>query len=170
MHGQRSRRSLPTTASSGPRPSPRSPTTLRRCSPSSTIPPSTSCTCAPPIPSRAHSPRSGPGPGSPRGRAPGTRGWRWCSSCCRLPRAAGGRSTARTWSRWSEPARGSRPASCSNDPPTRGSGGGRMTHQAPSTPAATTTPGRLGLRVLGCAGGYPGAGSACSGYLLEAAG
>jgi ribonuclease BN (tRNA processing enzyme) len=29
---------------------------------------------------------------------------------------------------------------------------------------------RLRLRVLGCAGGYPGPGSACSGYLLEAAG
>jgi ribonuclease BN (tRNA processing enzyme) len=28
----------------------------------------------------------------------------------------------------------------------------------------------LRLRVLGCAGGYPGPGSACSGYLLEAAG
>ena len=46
-----------------------------------------------------------------------------------------------------------------------------MTHQreAPSA-AAATTPGRLWLRVLGCAGGYPGAGSPCSGYLLEGAG
>src|SRR5512132_4436428 len=63
------------------------------------------------IPSRARLPRSGPGPGSPRGRTPGTWGWRWCSSCSRRPRAAGGRSTARTWSPWSAPARGSRPAS-----------------------------------------------------------
>jgi len=52
-----------------------------------------------------------PGPGSPRGQAPKTPGWRWWSSCCRPPRAAGGRSTVPTWSPWSEPARDSRPAS-----------------------------------------------------------
>lgn len=44
-----------------------------------------------------------------------------------------------------------------------------MIHTPPS-PAAATTPDALSLRVLGCAGGYPGAGSPCSGYLLEAAG
>jgi hypothetical protein len=32
-------------------------------------------------------------------------------SCCRPPRVAGGRSTAHTWSPWSEPAHGSRAAS-----------------------------------------------------------
>ena len=46
-----------------------------------------------------------------KGPAPKTPGWRWCSSCCRPPRAAGGRSTVPTWSPWSEPARDSRPAS-----------------------------------------------------------
>ena len=60
---QRSTRSPATTASSGPRPSPRSPTTPSALLPSSTIRPSTGSTCAPPIPSRARSPRSGPGPG-----------------------------------------------------------------------------------------------------------
>jgi ribonuclease BN (tRNA processing enzyme) len=45
-----------------------------------------------------------------------------------------------------------------------------MTHQVPSAAAAPTTPGGLRLRVLGCSGGYPGPASACSGYLLEAAG
>jgi len=94
-----------------PRPSPRSPTTPRRCSPSSTTRPSTGCTCAPPTRSRARSPPSGPAPGSPRARAPATLGWRWCSSCCRPPRATGARSTAPTWSPWSAPVRDSRRAS-----------------------------------------------------------
>jgi dihydrofolate reductase len=40
----------------------------------------------------------GPGPGSK------TRGWRWRSSCWGPPRTAGGRSTARSWSRWCAPA------------------------------------------------------------------
>jgi ribonuclease BN (tRNA processing enzyme) len=42
----------------------------------------------------------------------------------------------------------------------------------PPSPPADDAPGRsgFGLRVLGCAGAYPGAGSACSGYLLEAGG
>jgi ribonuclease BN (tRNA processing enzyme) len=38
------------------------------------------------------------------------------------------------------------------------------------TAPLAATPGGLCLRVLGCSGGYPGAGSVCSGYLLEAAG
>ena len=48
---------------------------------------------------------------SPRGQAPKTPGWRWCSSCCRPPRATGGRSTARTWSPWSALVRNSTRAS-----------------------------------------------------------
>jgi hypothetical protein len=81
------------------------------CCAASTLRPSTGSTCAPQIRSRARSPRSGLGLESPRGRAPRTPGWRWCSSCSRPPRAAGGRSTVPTWSPWSEPARDSRPAS-----------------------------------------------------------
>jgi putative transposase len=100
-----------TTASSGPRPLPRSPVRPSGCCASSTTRPSTGSTCAPPILSRARSRRSGPAPRSPRGRAPRPPGWRWCSSCCRSPRAAGGRSMARTWSPWSGPAPDSRPAS-----------------------------------------------------------
>jgi len=65
---------------------------------------------------RARSRRSGLAPGSPRGRAAKTRGWRWCSSCLRRPRAAGGRSTGRTWSPWSGPGRGSSAAGWSSDP------------------------------------------------------
>jgi putative transposase len=59
----RSTRSPATTASSGPRPSPRSPARPSGCCASSTIRPSTGSTCGPPIPSRARSRRSGPGPG-----------------------------------------------------------------------------------------------------------
>ncbi len=46
-------------------------------------------------------------------KGPGTKdtGLARCSSCCRPPRAAGARSTAPTWSPWSEPAPASRPAS-----------------------------------------------------------
>jgi hypothetical protein len=81
-----------------------------------TSPPGTGSTCGPRIPSRARSPRSGLELESPRGRAARTPDWRWCSSYCRPPRAADGRSTARTWSPWSGPARNSRRASGSNDP------------------------------------------------------
>jgi putative transposase len=37
-------------------------------------------------------------------KGPGNKqaGWRWRSSCSRQPSSGGGRSTARTWSRWSE--------------------------------------------------------------------
>lgn len=43
-----------------------------------------------------------------------------------------------------------------------------MSGQPPAT-GTPTTPAGLGVRVLGCAGGYPAAGSPCSGYLLQAA-
>jgi putative transposase len=49
-----------------PRRSPRSPAKPSGYCASSTIRPSTGSTCAPRIPSRVRSPRSGPGPGSPR--------------------------------------------------------------------------------------------------------
>jgi ribonuclease BN (tRNA processing enzyme) len=44
-----------------------------------------------------------------------------------------------------------------------------VTRQAPAA-SAGTTPAGLRLHVLGASGGYPSAGRACSGYLLEAAG
>jgi ribonuclease BN (tRNA processing enzyme) len=43
-----------------------------------------------------------------------------------------------------------------------------VTHQPPET-ETPTRPAGLGVRVLGCAGGYPAAGNPCSGYLLQAA-
>jgi putative transposase len=39
-----------------------------------------------------------------KGPAPRPPGWQWRSSCSSRRRIAGGRSTARTWSRWSAPA------------------------------------------------------------------
>ena len=52
-----------------------------------------------------HGPAENPRHQGPRQQ--GRRGWRWRSSCSRRPRNAGGRSTARTWSRWCGPAPGS---------------------------------------------------------------
>jgi putative transposase len=69
--------------------------------------PNTGSTSRPATPSSRPSPRSGCGLGSPRAPAPRPRAWRWRSSSWSRPSSAGGRSTARTWSRWCAPAHGS---------------------------------------------------------------
>ena len=109
-------RSRPTTAPTGPRRSPRSPTTSTSCWRSTTTPPSTGSTTVRPTPSSRPSPPSGPGSGSPRAPARGPPESRWPSSSSTPPRPGGAPSTPLTWSRWSEPVRSSRRASSSNDP------------------------------------------------------
>ena len=64
--------------------------------------PSTGSIYGPRIRSSRRSRRSGSGRGLPRVQATSRPGWRWRSSCSRQPSSGGGRSTARTWSRWSE--------------------------------------------------------------------
>jgi putative transposase len=105
-----------TTAPSGPRRSPRWSTTRKRCCASSTIRPSTGCTCAPQIPSSRPSRRCGPEPASPRALVTRTLGWRWCSSCWRRPSSGGGRSTAHTLWPWCGPGPGSSGAGWSSEP------------------------------------------------------
>ena len=58
-------------------------------------------------------------------KGPGSKdaGWRWCSSCWRRPRAAGGRSTARTWCAGAGRGQDSRRAGWSSDPRRRRVGG-----------------------------------------------
>jgi Transposase, Mutator family len=99
---------------SGPRRSPRSPTTSTCCSRSTTSPPSTGSTSVRPTPSSRPSPPSGSGSGSPKAPAPEPPKSRWPSSSSSPPGPDGAPSTPLTWSRWSEPARGSRRASSSN--------------------------------------------------------
>jgi hypothetical protein len=79
-------------------------------------PPSTGSTCAPPTRSSPPSPPSGFASESARAPAPAPRVSRWRSSSSNPHRPGGGPSTHLTSSRWSVPARYSRPASSSNDP------------------------------------------------------
>lgn len=90
-------RSRPTTGRSGPRRSPRSPTTLTCCSRSTTSPPSTGSTCARPTPSNRPSPPSGRASGSPRDPVPGPPASRWRSSSSSPRKLTGGPSTHPTW-------------------------------------------------------------------------
>jgi hypothetical protein len=73
-------------------------------------------TCAPPTRSSRPSQPSGYGSGSPRDPARGPPGSRWRSNSSSRHSTAGVPSIPPTSSRWSEPARRSRPASSSTDP------------------------------------------------------
>lgn len=88
-----------------PRRPPRSPTTSACCWPSTTTPPSTRFTCAPPTRSSPPSPPSGFASESPRAPAPAPPVSRWRSSSSNQHRPGGGPSTHPAPSRWSVPAR-----------------------------------------------------------------
>ena len=115
-HALKAKAFEPSTAPSGPRPSPRSPGTSTCCSRSTTTPPSTGSTCGPRTRSSRRSPPCGCGSESPRAPAPGPPASRWRSSSSSPHKPGGVPSPRPTSSPLSEPAPCSKTAHSSNDP------------------------------------------------------